>query len=111
MIDDSRSLTVISQMLPPMDIKQRIRFLLSLAQELTITARDTYEMGSDGVQRPSDLRRYNEVLHRVVADLRDLMEHHREDVWCWDMVLEASRTLPPIITACRRVLERTRNSS
>ena len=86
------------------DVERPIRFLLFLAHELTMAARETYEIGNDGVQRPSDLRLYNEVLHRVVANVRDLIEHRREDVWCWDLVLEASQVLPSIRTACRRAL-------
>lgn len=90
---------------------QRIQFLLSLANELTIVARETYEVGSDDVQRPPDLRRYNEVLHRVLANLRDLMEHRREDVWCWDLVLDASRVLPSLGPVCHRTLKRSQSSS
>ena len=111
MVDNSRSLTVIGEMLPHMTEDQRIRFLLSLAQELTIAARDTYEVGSAGVQRPSDLRHYNEILHRVLANLREIIEHQHEGIWCWDMVQEASRTLPSITTACCCALERTRKLS
>lgn len=111
MIDNGRSLTVIGEMLPYMTEDQRIRFLLSLAQELTIAARDTYEVGSDGVQQPSDLRHYNETLHRVLANLREIMERQHEEVWCRDRVLETSRTLPSITTACYYALERTRKLS
>jgi hypothetical protein len=40
---------------------------MNLANELTIAARaDTYEGGTDGVQKPADLRKYNEVMHREV---------------------------------------------
>lgn len=85
---------------------QRARFLLHLANELTIAARaDTYEVGTDGVDKPAHLRKYNEVMHRVLANLRELVEHRREDIWCWSIVVEASRSLPSIITASRRAAE------
>jgi len=95
-----------------MDPDQRIHFLLHFANELTIAARaDTYEVGTDGVVEPEHLRRYNELMHRVLANLRDLMEERRQDIWSWEIAVEASRFLPSIGTACRRALELSRRSS
>jgi hypothetical protein len=102
----------IGEMLSQMNLDQRIRYLLHLANELTIAARaDTYEDGTDGVQKPADLRRYNEVMHRVLANLRDLVESRREDIWCWTIIVEASRILPSIGTASRRAVEFSHLSS
>ena len=49
------------------------RMLARLAHLLTIAARDTYEVGGDGVDDPSGLRRFNEVMHRVIAQIGDLL--------------------------------------
>lgn len=49
--------------------KARLEILAGLAHELTICARDTYEVGTDEVRAPRDLRAYNELLHRVTASV------------------------------------------
>jgi hypothetical protein len=49
--------------------KARLEILAGLAHELTICARDTYEVGTDEVRDPCDLRAYNELLHRVTASV------------------------------------------
>jgi hypothetical protein len=45
--------------------------LARLANELTICARDTYEVGTEGVLQPGVRRAYNELLHRVTGAVRD----------------------------------------
>ena len=47
----------------------RLKILAGLAHELTICARDTYEVGTDEVRDPRDLRAYNELLHCVTASV------------------------------------------
>jgi hypothetical protein len=86
---------------------RRSEFLLNLANELTIAARSAYSRGCDEVESPEDLRRYNEILHRVLANLRDIINGSNEDVWSWGLVAEESRRLPPVVSACRRALEFT----
>ena len=49
--------------------------LARLASELTICARETYEVGTDRVLQPELLRAYNELLHRVTGAVLD---HLRE---------------------------------
>ena len=41
--------------------------LASLASALTISARDTYEVGTDRLVQPELLRAYNELMHRVTG--------------------------------------------
>ena len=48
----------------------RAHFLAVLAHELTVSARGTYEVGTDGVLEPEVLRGFNELEHRVTASLR-----------------------------------------
>ena len=50
------------------------RILARLAHLITIAARDTYNVGGDGVNDPSGLRRFNEVIHRVIGQIGDLLE-------------------------------------
>jgi len=49
----------------------KTNFLAVLAHELTVSARGTYEVGTDGVLQPEMLRRFNELQHRVTGSLRD----------------------------------------
>jgi hypothetical protein len=46
---------------------QRTELLARLAHTLTICARDTYEVGTEGIIEPRTLRAYNELLHRVTG--------------------------------------------
>jgi hypothetical protein len=46
-------------------------FLAVLAHELTVSARGTYEVGTDGVLQPEALRAFNEMEHRVTGSVRD----------------------------------------
>ena len=48
---------------------EQIDFLVRLAHELTILARDAYEVGGNGLTDPSRLRVVNELQHRVTAFL------------------------------------------
>lgn len=45
----------------------RIALLARIAHSLTISARHTYEVGTDDVFEPQLLRSYNELLHRVTG--------------------------------------------
>jgi hypothetical protein len=49
-------------------------FLARLAHALTISARDTYEVGTRQVLEPEILRAYNELLHRVAGAVTDHLE-------------------------------------
>jgi hypothetical protein len=86
---------------------QSSRFLINLANELTVAARSTYRPACDEVQAPEELRRYNEVMHRILANLRDTLYGANEDLWVWALILEESLRLPQVVSACRRALELT----
>jgi hypothetical protein len=71
---------------------EQLYWLSNLLYLLSMFARDTYEVGTDGVSKPNDLRRFNELVHRVAtfqrqvamsdvsrmsnSDLFDLIEQH-----------------------------------
>jgi len=48
-------------------------FLARLMHALTVVGRDSYTVQSEGLDRPEDLRRINEIQHRVSACLRDVL--------------------------------------
>ena len=49
--------------------KDKIIFLVQISQELTVCARGTYEVGTERVLIPEELRAYNELQHRVTGAL------------------------------------------
>ena len=51
-----------------------IRFLARLSWEITIAGRNSYEAGTDELANPRQLRRVNEIQHRVTACLSQLLE-------------------------------------
>lgn len=53
---------------------EKIDFLVHFAHALTILARDTYEVGGEGLTQPSRLRRITEVQHRVLGGVIALMK-------------------------------------
>jgi hypothetical protein len=54
--------------------QEQIDFLVHFAHTLTILARDTYEVGEEGLTQPARLRRMNEVQHRIMGFLLALMK-------------------------------------
>jgi hypothetical protein len=54
-------------------VEEKKEFLAQLMYELTLVARDSYEVGQDGLTDPQRVRRVNEVQHRVGAYLLALM--------------------------------------
>lgn len=55
----------------PLSHTARTLLLARIAHLLTVSARGTYEVGTENILKPSLLRSYNELLHRVTAALRD----------------------------------------
>jgi hypothetical protein len=56
----------------------KARFLSQLAHLITVSARDTYEAGTERVIKPEQLRRINEIQHRITACLRDVIAENVE---------------------------------
>ncbi len=49
--------------------EEKANFLLRMAHELTILARDTYEVGTEGITHPGRFRTINEIQHRLTSFL------------------------------------------
>ena len=47
--------------------EQQVAWFSHLLFWLSMFARGTYEVGTDGVSKPRELRRFNEVLHRLAS--------------------------------------------
>ena len=65
-------------------LKEKEEFLAHLMHELTIVARDSYEVGQDGLTNLRRVRRINEVQHSVSAFLWALLrndsKHYHDDI-------------------------------
>ncbi len=90
----------------------RIKLLARLAHTLTICARDTYEVGTEGVVEPRALRAYNELLHRVTGSVVDHILG--KEGYSLELILEMTRKfgtqhnrVSEISSALSRILERT----
>jgi hypothetical protein len=49
----------------------RQKWLADLLFALTVFARDTYAVGGNGLDDPERMRRFNELMHRTVTQLRN----------------------------------------
>ena len=76
--------------------ERQIRVLASYGHHVTIDARGTYVAGTEEVADPPQLRRANELLHRVLSHIRDLADDTSERFpdevivsMCWDASQES----------------------
>ena len=54
-------------------LNHKVRFLARLSFEITIARRNSYEPGTDELVYPRQLRRINEIQHRITACLSQLL--------------------------------------
>jgi hypothetical protein len=54
----------------------KLVFLASLSHQLTIAGRNSYEVGTEMLKKPEQLRKVNEIQHRVSACMRELLSGH-----------------------------------
>jgi hypothetical protein len=52
----------------------RTILLARIAHQLTVSARSTYEKGTENISEPQVLRAYNELLHRITSSERSHVE-------------------------------------
>src|SRR5687767_5320133 len=57
-----------------LDKDRCIRWLVKLLYELSTMARDTYTVGGDGLDDPNRMRRFNELIRRVVRQLQEKLQ-------------------------------------
>jgi len=56
-----------------LDEKRKLVFLATLGHELTIAGRNSYTVQEEGLDNPTQLRTINEIQHRVLACLREIL--------------------------------------
>lgn len=57
-----------------LDRQAKVLFLAKLGHSLTIAGRNSYAVQSDGLERPTQLRQINEIQHRVLACLVEVIK-------------------------------------
>ena len=45
--------------------EEQVRWLSRLLFQISVFARDTYEVGTDNLTNPQKMRRFNELMHRI----------------------------------------------
>jgi hypothetical protein len=83
------------------------RVLIQLVAETTIAARRTYDVGTDEVTEPTQLRRFNEALHRIAAALRHCDEG--ESATAVEMICAQVADDDSVSRAVRKGLDRARH--
>jgi hypothetical protein len=53
----------------------RLKWMSQLLFALTMFARDTYTVGTDGLDDPERMRRFNEMTHRATDQLRNQLDN------------------------------------
>jgi hypothetical protein len=69
-----------------------VRFLARLSWEITVAGRNSYEAGSDELTNPRQLRKVNELQHRVAACLSQLLEGRCPDGFVQSIALRVLTT-------------------
>lgn len=77
--------------------KEKAAFLSSLAFEFTILARETYQVGAEGLDDPALMRAVNEIQHRILGYASQLLgsENSRDhslkfEPVLWQMIFDAN---------------------
>lgn len=65
--------------LDKMSPREELRFLARFGHRITVVARGTYEFQAPGVTDPRSLRSYNEIHHRIYAQIRSLVVNEKRD--------------------------------
>jgi len=79
---------------------EKANFLACLAFELTIVARDSYEVGTDDLTDSKEMRLINEIQHRILSQLSAVLrndERRYPDEVFWQIVFGYSQRMEKIV--------------
>ena len=85
---------------------EQLIWLSQLLHLISMFARDTYEAGTDGVSKPSDLRRFNELIHRVATFQKKVSTGSAQGMPDEDVFELLDRELSALDVAADEVLRR-----
>jgi len=80
--------------------EEKANFLARLAFELTIMARDTYEVGTDDLTNPKLMRSINEIQHRILSQLSAILRNDKNrypDEVFWQIVFDYNQEMEKIV--------------
>ncbi|MCO5082521.1 MAG: hypothetical protein M9955_12805 [Rhizobiaceae bacterium] len=61
-------------------IEEKYLWISVLIHQISMLARDTYEVGSIGVKDPEKLRRFNELVHRVATFQKEIASGKKDGI-------------------------------
>ncbi len=79
---------------------EKANFLARLAFELTIAAREAYEVGTEDLTNPKLMRSINEIQHRILSQLSAILrkdENRYPDETFWQIVFDYNPTIEKIV--------------
>lgn len=81
-------------------------WLSQLLHLISMFARDTYQVGTDGVSKPNNLRRFNELIHRLATFQKKIATASEQGMPDEDVFELLDRELSALGVAADEVLRR-----
>jgi hypothetical protein len=85
---------------------EQLAWLSQLVHLISMFARGTYEAGADGVLQPKDLRRFNELIHRIATFMKKVARGGSEGMPDSDLFEMIERELSELGIQNEEVLKR-----
>lgn len=85
---------------------EQLAWLSQLVHLISMFARGTYEVGADGVLQPKELRRFNELLHRIATFMKKVARGDNEGMPDSDVFELIERELGGLGVQAQEVLKR-----
>ena len=80
---------------------EKADFLAQMAWELTVAARETYEVGTDNLTNPKLMRSINEIQHRLLSQLSAILRNDVNrfpDEVFWQIMFDNNQAMEKIVT-------------
>lgn len=80
---------------------EKADFLARLAWELTVAARETYEVGTDNLTNPKLMHSINETQHRLLSQLSAILRNDANrfpDEVFWQIMFDNNQAMEKIVT-------------
>jgi hypothetical protein len=85
---------------------EQLAWLSQLLHLISMFARGTYEVGADGVLQPKELRRFNELIHRIATFMKKVARGDSEGMPDSDLFEMVERELSGLGVRHEEVLNR-----
>jgi len=85
---------------------EQLAWLSQMIHLISMFARGTYEAGTDGVLQPNELRRFNELIHRIATFTKKIVRGDSEGMPDSDLFEMIERELSDLGVQYEEVLKR-----